>query len=513
MFDKYGKTIFDLSQPGRVATKLPELDVDVNLDEIIPAELRRESELDLPEVHQLDVVRHYTLLSKLNYSVDAGFYPLGSCTMKYNPKINEDMAALPGFARIHPYQSVETVQGALEVTHKLSEALCEITGMDAVTLQPAAGAHGEMTGLMLIKQYHTLRGDTKRTKIIVPDAAHGTNPASVAVAGFDVVEVPSTKHGDVDLDALRSVASDDIAGLMLTNPSTLGIFEENIKEVTKIVHDCGGLVYYDGANLNAIMGTVRPGDMGFDVCHLNLHKTFSTPHGGGGPGSGPVVCKEILAPYLPVPMVKYDEGQDKYSWDYDRPESIGKIKGFFGNFGVYLRAYTYILSMGRDGLKKASQDAVLNANYIKFSLKDDYKIVNDDPTMHEVVFAGLKDKSSGVTTLDVAKRLIDYGFHPPTIYFPLIVDQALMVEPTETESKETMDHFIGAMKMIAEEARTNPEIFKTAPHNTPIRRVDEVAAVKNPILKWTKDLKMEIGEAYATTPAICKVPESAGKDE
>lgn len=511
MFDKYGKTIFDLSQEGRRATTLPKLDVEeLALDDMIPANLQRKTELNLPQVTQLDVMRHYTLLSKLNYSVDAGFYPLGSCTMKYNPKINEDMAGLPGFARLHPYQDESTVQGALEVQYKLSKALCEIVGMDAVTLQPAAGAHGEMTGLMLIKEYHKRRGDTKRTKIIVPDAAHGTNPASVSVVGFDVVEVPSTKEGDVDLDALRAVANDEVAGLMLTNPSTLGVFESNIMEIAKIIHDCGGLIYYDGANLNAIMGKVRPGDMGFDVLHMNLHKTMSTPHGGGGPGAGPVACKKELAPYLPVPMVTYNEAEDKYGWDYDRPESIGKIKGFFGNFGVLLRAYVYILSMGRDGLRKASEDAVLNANYIKFSLKDDYKIINENPTMHEVVFAGLKDKSTGVSTLEVAKRLIDYGFHPPTIYFPLIVDQALMVEPTETESRETMDHFIGAMKMIAEEARTNPQIFKTAPHNTPVRRIDEVAAVKNPILKWTPDLKKELGEDYATKPVAC-APDTEGK--
>lgn len=507
MFDKYGKTIFDLSQEGRRATMLPDLDVEeMSLDEIIPADLQRKTELNLPQVNQLDVIRHYTLLSKLNYSIDAGFYPLGSCTMKYNPKINEDMAALPGFARIHPFQDITQVQGAMEVQHNLAKALCEISGMDDITLQPAAGAHGEMTGLMLIRKYHRMRGDTKRTKIIVPDAAHGTNPATVSVVGFDVVEVPSTKEGDVDLDALRAVANDEIAGLMLTNPSTLGVFESNIMEITKIIHECGGLVYYDGANLNAIMGKVRPGDMGFDVMHMNLHKTFSTPHGGGGPGSGPVACKKFLAPYLPVPRVTLNEADGQYNWDYNYPDSIGKIKGFFGNFGVLLRAYVYILSMGKDGLKKASEDAVLNANYIKFALKDDYKIINNQPTMHEVVFAGLKDKSTGVSTLEVAKRLIDYGFHPPTIYFPLIVDQALMVEPTETESKETMDIFIGAMKLIAEEARTNPQIFKTAPHNSPVRRIDEVAAVKNPILKWTPDLKQVIDEDFATTPVICPPP-------
>ncbi len=485
MFNTYRKTIFDLSQPKRRATMLPELDVeDIELDEMLPEGLRRKSKLPLPEVSQLDVIRHYTLLSKLNYSIDAGFYPLGSCTMKYNPKINEDMASLPGFARIHPYQSPYSVQGALEVLYNLSHDLCEIAGMDDITLQPAAGAHGEMTGLMLIKAYHRKRGDSKRTKIIVPDSAHGTNPASVAVAGFDVVEVPSDKHGDVDIDELKKVLNDEIAGLMLTNPSTLGIFEKNITEIAELVHEAGGLLYYDGANLNAIMGKVRPGDMGFDVMHMNLHKTFSTPHGGGGPGSGPVLVKKHLAEFLPVPMVKKDEAKGVFFWDYDRPESIGKIKGFFGNFGVTLRAYVYIRSMGRDGLKRASEMAVLNANYLKSQLKNDYKTINDDTTMHEVVFAGLKNKESGVTTLEVAKRIIDYGFHPPTVYFPLIVDQALMMEPTETESKQTMDEFIDAMKKIAEEARTNPEVFKDAPHNTPVRRIDEVAAVKNPVLRW-----------------------------
>lgn len=488
MFNEYRKTIFDLSRKSRRATMLPKLDVpEVSLDEILPENLRRKSELPLPEVSQLEVMRHYTLLSKLNYSIDAGFYPLGSCTMKYNPKINEDMAALSGFSRIHPYQNPYTVQGALEVLHKLGKDLCEITGMDAVSLQPAAGAHGEMTGLLLIKEYHRRRGDLKRTKIIIPDSAHGTNPASVSVAGFDVVEIPSDKHGDVDLEELKKVCNDDIAGLMLTNPSTLGIFEKNITEIAKLVHDCGGLLYYDGANLNAIMGKVRPGDMGFDVLHMNIHKTFSTPHGGGGPGSGPVACKKFLEPYLPKPVVEFDEAKGVYYWDYDRPESIGKVKGFFGNFGVALRAYVYIKTMGKEGIKMAAENAVLNANYLKSQLKDDYKTINDDPTMHEVVFAGLRNKDSGVSTLEVAKRIIDYGFHPPTIYFPLIVDQALMMEPTETESKQTMDEFIAVMKKIAEEARTNPEIFKGAPHNTPVRRIDEVAAVKNPILRWKKE--------------------------
>ena len=480
----YEKLIFELSREGRKAYSLPALDVpEKNIEELLPSEYLREEAPELPEVSELELVRHYTLLSKKNYSIDSGFYPLGSCTMKYNPKINEDMAANPGFSKIHPYQPEETVQGALELMYNLSKSLCEITGMDEVTLQPAAGAHGELAGLMLIKAYHEKRGDLKRKKIIVPDSAHGTNPASAAVAGFQVVEVKSLKDGSVDVESLKEVLNDEIAGLMLTNPSTLGIFERNIKEIAELVHEAGGLLYYDGANLNAIMGITRPGDMGFDVCHLNLHKTFSTPHGGGGPGAGPVGVKKELIPFLPVPMIGK---KDKFYLDYDYPDSIGKIKNFYGNFGVLVRAYTYILSMGGNGLKEASESAVLNANYLKERLKDSYKLPIDTPCKHEVVFAGLKDKSTGVSTLEVAKRLIDYGFHPPTVYFPLIVDSALMMEPTETESKETMDAFIEAMEAIAKEAKENPEIFKTAPHNSPVRRIDEVRAARNPVLKWTK---------------------------
>ncbi|WP_426349874.1 aminomethyl-transferring glycine dehydrogenase subunit GcvPB [Alloiococcus sp. CFN-8] len=480
----YEKLIFELSREGRKAYSLPALDVpEKNIEELLPSEYLREEAPELPEVSELELVRHYTLLSKKNYSIDSGFYPLGSCTMKYNPKINEDMASNPGFSKIHPYQPEETVQGALELMYNLSKSLCEITGMDEVTLQPAAGAHGELAGLMLIKAYHEKRGDLKRKKIIVPDSAHGTNPASAAVAGFQVVEVKSLKDGSVDVESLKEVLNDEIAGLMLTNPSTLGIFERNIKEIAELVHEAGGLLYYDGANLNAIMGITRPGDMGFDVCHLNLHKTFSTPHGGGGPGAGPVGVKKELIPFLPVPMIGKKE---KFYLDYNYPDSIGKIKNFYGNFGVLVRAYTYILSMGGNGLKEASESAVLNANYLKERLKDSYKLPIDTPCKHEVVFAGLKDKSTGVSTLEVAKRLIDYGFHPPTVYFPLIVDSALMMEPTETESKETMDAFIEAMEAIAKEAKENPEIFKTAPHNSPVRRIDEVRAARNPVLKWTK---------------------------
>lgn len=482
----YEKMIFELSKKGRKAYSLPPLDVDdLNVSEYLPEGYVRKDELEFPEVSELDLVRHYTLLSKKNYSIDSGFYPLGSCTMKYNPKINEDMAANPKFSRLHPLQDESTVQGALEVMFRTQEALKEITGMDAFTLQPAAGAHGELTGLMIIKKYHEVRNDTKRKKIIVPDSAHGTNPASVTVAGFEAVEIPSMKDGSVSIEALKAVLDDETAGLMLTNPSTLGLFEKNIMELADLVHAAGGLLYYDGANMNAIMGIVRPGDMGFDVLHLNLHKTFSTPHGGGGPGSGPVGVKAHLACHLPVPVVS--SKNDSYCLDYGIDKTIGRIKNFFGNFGVVLRAYSYILSMGSDGLKEASTSAVLNANYIKERLKDDYKVAIDETCMHEVVFAGIKDKDTGVTTLEIAKRLIDYGFHPPTIYFPLIVDSSLMVEPTETESMETMDEFIAAMKSIAREAREEPELLHSAPHISPVRRLDEVKAARSPKLKWKRE--------------------------
>ncbi|ETA80367.1 aminomethyl-transferring glycine dehydrogenase subunit GcvPB [Youngiibacter fragilis] len=482
----YEKLIFELSKKGRKAYSLPALDVeDIDVSEYLPEGYLRKDEIEFPEVSELDLVRHYTLLSKKNYSIDSGFYPLGSCTMKYNPKINEDMASNPKFSRLHPLQDESTVQGALEVMYRTQEALKEITGMDAFTLQPAAGAHGELTGLMIIKKYHEVRNDTKRRKIIVPDSAHGTNPASVTVAGFEAVEIPSMKDGSVSIEALKAVLSDETAGLMLTNPSTLGLFEKNITELAELVHAAGGLLYYDGANMNAIMGIARPGDMGFDVLHLNLHKTFSTPHGGGGPGSGPVGVKANLACHLPVPVVA--KNGDKYRLDYVIDQSIGRIKNFFGNFGVVLRAYSYILSMGSDGLKEASTSAVLNANYIKEMLKDDYKVAIDETCMHEVVFAGIKDKDTGVTTLEIAKRLIDYGFHPPTIYFPLIVDSSIMVEPTETESIETMDEFIAAMKSIAREARENPDLLHSAPHNSPVRRLDEVKAARSPKLRWKRE--------------------------
>ncbi len=480
---KYDKLIFELSKPGREAFRLPKLDVEeVKVDELIPSEFLNDEELLLPEVSEVDIIRHYTNLANKNYGVDSGFYPLGSCTMKYNPKINEDMARLEGFKNIHPLQPEETVQGALKLMYELDQALCEISGMDKMTLQPAAGAHGELTGLILIKAYHEHRGDTKRTKIIVPDSAHGTNPASAKMAGFDVIEIKSTEEGLVDIESLKAALNDEVAGLMLTNPNTLGLFEREIVEIAELVHEAGGLLYYDGANANAILGKVRPGDMGFDVVHFNLHKTFSTPHGGGGPGSGPVGVKKILMDYLPTPTVEKDG--DRYYLNYDIPHSVGRVKDFNGHFSILVRAYTYILTMGKDGLNKVSDIAVLNANYLASKLKEYYNLAKDTIYKHEFVMAGLKSDLPEVTTLDVAKRLLDYGYHPPTIYFPLIVHEALMTEPTESESKETLDEFADILIKIAEEAKNNPELLKEAPHNTPVRRLDEARAARNPILKY-----------------------------
>ncbi|EPY2280739.1 aminomethyl-transferring glycine dehydrogenase subunit GcvPB [Clostridium sp.] len=481
----YNKVIFELSSEGRKGYRLPNLDVpEVELSELLPKNLLREDEIELPEVSEVDVVRHYTALSNKNYTVDNGFYPLGSCTMKYNPKVNEDMAALSGFSKIHPLQDENISQGALELMYDLKTKLCEITGLDDFTLQPAAGAHGEYTGLLTIKAYHEKRGDTKRTKIIVPDSAHGTNPASASVAGFDIVEIKSGGDGRVSIEELKKVLNDEIAGLMLTNPSTLGLFEKDIKLISELVHEAGGLLYYDGANLNAVMGIARPGDMGFDVCHLNMHKTFSTPHGGGGPGSGPVGVKKHLAKFLPVPTVEKEN--DKFILDYNRPDSLGKIRSLYGNFGVMVKAYTYILTMGKEGLKAASENAVLNANYIKESLREYYNIGVDDICKHEVILSTLKENPHHIATLDIAKRLIDYGVHPPTVYFPLIIEEALMIEPTESESKETVDEFIDAMKKIAVEAKENPELLHEAPVNAPVRRLDQVKAARKPILKWQK---------------------------
>lgn len=483
MANKEAKLIFEISERGRKAYSLPKCDVpETPMDKLIPAEMMRESELMLPEVGEADAVRHFVRLSMKNYGVDSGFYPLGSCTMKYNPKINEEVTKLDGFAKVHPYQPDETVQGCLELLYRLDRMLAEITGMDRVSLCPAAGAHGEMAGLMIIKAYYADKGENRRTKIIVPDSAHGTNPASAAAVGFDVIEVKSDENGLVDLNALKEAMNEEVAGLMMTNPNTLGLFERNIVDIAKIVHEAGGLLYYDGANANAITGIARPGDMGFDVVHLNLHKTFGTPHGGGGPGSGPVGVKKKLVPYLPVPVVEYNNG--RYYLDYDRPMSIGRIKAFYGNFGVVVKAYAYVLSIGAEGFKKIAQAAVLNANYVMNRLKPYYTIPYDRTCMHEFVISCEKQKKFGVSALDIAKRLMDFGFHPPTIYFPLIVREAMMIEPTETESKETLDAFADAMTCIAREAENEPSKVKGAPYSTGLSRLDETGAARNPVLRW-----------------------------
>lgn len=481
----YDKLIFDLSKEGRQGFSLPVRNWSAGLDEI-PAVLRREEAPALPQVSELEVVRHYTNLSQMNFGVDSGFYPLGSCTMKYNPKINEEIASHPGFAGLHPLQPARTVQGALKVYSELARSLSEITGMAEFTLNPFAGAHGELTGLMVIRQYHISRGDLKRTRIIVPDSAHGTNPASAAVCGLEIVQVKSKENGLVDVEDLKPLLDETIAGIMMTNPNTLGLFEKDIKEIASLIHQCGGLLYYDGANMNPLIGKVRPGDMGFDVLHLNLHKSFSTPHGGGGPGSGPVGVAPHLVKHLPYPrVVELEDGTlDVVN---EKGESCGRISGFMGNFGVILRAYTYILMLGKQNVRMVGPLAVLGANYIKESLKDCFKLPIDSVCKHEFVFDGLADQSTGVTTLDVAKRLLDYGFHAPTIYFPLLFHQAIMIEPTETESKETLDGFIEIMKHIAKEAAEDPESMKTAPHTTPVRRLDETTAARQPILKY-KDI-------------------------
>ncbi len=479
--------IFEMSREGRIGYSLPENDVpEVDLAELFPSEYIREEAPELPEVSELDIMRHYTALSNRNHGVDSGFYPLGSCTMKYNPKINENVARFPGFAHIHPLQDESTVQGALELMHDLQEHLIEITGMDEVTLQPAAGAHGEWTGLMMIRAFHEANNDHNRTKVIVPDSAHGTNPASATVAGFETITVKSDENGLVDLEDLRRVVGEDTAALMLTNPNTLGLFEENILEMASIIHDAGGKLYYDGANLNAVLSKARPGDMGFDVVHLNLHKTFTGPHGGGGPGSGPVGVKADLIPYFPKPLVvKKEDGT--FGFDYDRPESIGRVKPFYGNFGINVRAYTYIRSMGPDGLKAVTEYAVLNANYMMRRLAEHYDLPFDRHCKHEFVLSGKRQKKLGVRTLDIAKRLLDFGYHPPTIYFPLNVEECIMIEPTETESKETLDSFIDAMIQIAREAEENPEVVQEAPHTTVIKRLDETLAARKPVLRYKKE--------------------------
>ncbi|RAS85735.1 aminomethyl-transferring glycine dehydrogenase subunit GcvPB [Priestia endophytica] len=486
---EYNELIFEISRPGRVGSSLPESDVDaIDLKEKIPQHLIRDVAAELPEVSELQLIRHYTALSNKNHGIDNGFYPLGSCTMKYNPKINEDVARLQGFTHIHPYQPVESVQGALKLLYELQEDLAEITGMDAVTLQPSAGAQGEWTGLMMVKAYLEHNGE-KRTKVLVPDSAHGTNPASATVAGFKTVTIPSNEHGLVDLNELRKHMDSDVAALMLTNPNTLGLFEKEIIEIAKIVHDSGGLLYYDGANANAILGKTTPGQMGFDLVHLNLHKTFTTPHGGGGPGAGPVGVKSKLLPYLPVPRI--EKQKDNYVIDYNHPLSIGRVKGYYGNFGILVRAYTYIRTMGPEGLRQVSESAVLHANYLRKKLEPYFDAPYSQICKHEFVLSGSRQKKQGVRTLDMAKRLLDFGYHPPTIYFPLNVEECLMIEPTETESKETLDAFAEVMIQIAREVEENPDIVLNAPHTTIIGRLDEVQAARQPILRYTKEVELE----------------------
>lgn len=478
------KLIFERHVLDANTFELPPLEVPAaDFSETMPEHLIRKTLPFIPAVSEVELIRHFTELSNRAYGVDNGAYPLGSCTMKYNPKINEWASRLPGFTQIHPYQPEETVQGTMQILYDMGKMLGEITGMDHFTLQPAAGAHGEMTGVMMIKAYHNKRGDLKRTKMMVPDSAHGTNPATANVVGYDVIEIKSNSRGLVDIEDLKAKMSDEVAGLMLTNPNTLGLFEEEIQEIAAIVHEGGGLLYYDGANLNAIMGVCRPGDMGFDVVHLNLHKTFATPHGGGGPGSGPVGIKAFLADFLPKPVVK--KSGDIFSFDYERPDSIGRVKNFYGNFGVIVKAYSYIMAVGSEGLKDACQQAVLNANYLRFHLQRNYHIPFNRLCKHEfVVSARNQMESSHVATLDIAKRLLDFGYHPPTIYFPLIVKEAMMIEPTETESRERLDSFVAALDDIAREARENPQVVLDAPHTTVIGRVDEVTAARNPIVKW-----------------------------
>lgn len=488
MANKDFPLIFERSVEGRTSYSLPELDVPASdLDEDLDGAYVRKESPDLPEVSELELMRHYTGLSNRNYGIDTGFYPLGSCTMKYNPKINEDVARLPGFSQIHPYQDENSVQGALEMMFDLQTHLEAITGMDHVTLQPAAGAQGEWTALMMIRAFHEANGDHQRTKVIVPDSAHGTNPATAAVAGYDAVTIKTNENGLVNIEDLKSAVGDDTAAFMLTNPNTLGLFETEILEIAEIVHNAGGKMYYDGANLNAIMGYARPADMGFDAVHLNLHKTFTGPHGGGGPGSGPIGVSDELSKYLPKPVLLKKD--DEYVFEYDRPDSIGMVKPYYGNFGIYLRAYTYIRTMGPDGLKQVSEYAVLNANYMMRRLEEAFELPFTQHCMHEFVLSGSTQKKLGVRTLDIAKRLLDFDFHPPTIYFPLNVEEAMMIEPTETESKETLDGFIDAMLQIAKEAENNPEVVQEAPHHTIVKRMDETTAARNPILKYQKEVK------------------------
>ena len=488
--------IFERSQTGRIGYRLPALDVEETpLEKLVPREYRRDDDLqDVPEVSEVDVIRHFVRMSTWNYSIDLGMYPLGSCTMKYNSRLNERVARISGFANLHPLTHERDAQGALQVIYELEQHLKEITGLSGISLQPAAGAHGEMTGIMIIRAFLDARDGeaaSKRRTMLIPDSAHGTNPASAHLSGFSVKTIKSTAEGLTDLDHLRELcAHGEVAGLMLTNPNTLGLFERNIQEICQIVHSAGGLVYMDGANMNALVGVARPGDMGVDVIHLNLHKTFSTPHGGGGPGCGPCCCTKELEPFLPVPRIVRTR-DEVYRLDYEQPQSIGRVKAFFGNYGMMLRALSYILTHGNDGLREATEAAVLNARYIAQALTDDYDKPFDSPPMHEVVFTDKRQTRNGVHTLDIAKRLIDYGFHPMTIYFPLIVQGAMLIEPTESVGRQELDQFIAAMKAIAGEALSSPELVLNAPHNTRIGRLDEAAAARKPVLRWKPKAKAD----------------------
>ena len=476
--------IFEKSKKGRICANLPcTNELAQEAANYIPKDFIREEKINLPEVSELDLIRHFTELAGRNFSIDKGFYPLGSCTMKYNPKINEQIARIERLSKLHPKQPINQVQGALEIMFTLSEYLKDISGFKAITLQPAAGAHGELTGLLMIKKYFEKKEDKKRTTVLVPDTAHGTNPATASMCGFNVIELKSNSRGQVDLESLKNNLNDSVAAIMLTNPNTLGIFEEEILTVSKMVHEAGGLLYYDGANLNAIMGIARPGDMGFDVCHLNLHKTFSTPHGSGGPGAGVVCCNKKLESFLPKPILSKNK-DGSFFWDYNRKDSIGKIKSYYGNFGMFIRALTYIWAHGKEGLNQVSRDAVLNANYLKEKLKGIYDLPYDIDCMHEFVLSGKKQKKLGVGTLGIAKRLLDFGIHSPTIYFPLVVQEAIMIEPTETESKEELDNFIKIMETVASEVISNPDYVNGAPYNTPVHRVDEASAARNLNICW-----------------------------
>ena len=491
--------VFEKSSPGKRAYKLPPLDVPALDPAVALGDARRTRSAELPELSEIEIIRHFTRLSTWNYAIDLGMYPLGSCTMKYNPRVNEFVARIEGLAEAHPYRPDLLAQGALEIIDLLQRCLLEITGMDVITLQPAAGAHGEFTGILLVRAWHQSQGNPRR-RILIPDSAHGTNPATAAICGYTVENLKSNPEGGIDLEALARQVNEDTAALMLTNPSTLGVFENEIHRIADILHAKGALLYMDGANMNALMGKVRPGDFGVDVMHLNLHKTFSTPHGGGGPGSGPVACKRFLEPFLPVPVLARKAGTQGHKdkpiaeqssgelhWEYDRPESVGRVRAFYGNTGMFIRALAYILANGPDGLRQTTEDAVLNANYIRKKLEDVYDLPYKTPSMHEVVFSDKRQAAKGVKTGDIAKRLIDYGFHPYTVSFPLIVPGALMIEPTESESLEELDLFVDAMRSIAREVEATPEVVKTAPHSTRVSRLDEVQAARRPVLRWRQE--------------------------